>query len=168
MLDELSREKLEALARAFARNWLAHDGLWFQAVERSHGIEEATRLDAEAWSRFSPIEARRIREILDLPERGGLEALRTALCWRMYALLNRQHSELENGRLRFYMDGCRVQAARREKGLGLFACKSVGLVEYGSFASAIDPRILTSCIACPPDVHDGGFVCGWEFRMDGT
>ncbi|MBK5273963.1 MAG: hypothetical protein JJE30_02775 [Desulfuromonadales bacterium] len=29
----------------------------------------------------------------------------------------------------------------------------------------IDPRIRTSCIACPPDVHPEDFWCAWEFEL---
>jgi len=49
----------EALASA-AKLWLAHDGLWFQAVEKRHGMDAAMDADRDAWHRFSPIEARRI------------------------------------------------------------------------------------------------------------
>jgi Family of unknown function (DUF6125) len=66
----------------------------------------------------------------------------------MYSLVNRQHSEWRNGRLRFYMDICRVQEARRRKGLPDFPCKTVGIVEFSSFARAIDPRISTACLHC--------------------
>lgn len=168
-LDELPRAELVEMLGDFARNWLAHDGLWFQAVERAHGLEEAIELDTEAWRRFSPIEARRIAKRLGLPEAGGgLEALRKALGHRMYAVLNRQTSELEDGRLRFYMEECRVQDARRRKGLPDFPCEPVGLVEYGTFAETIDPRIRTRCIACQPDEGEREFACGWEFWLEGT
>ena len=46
-IDDLSREELLALVRNFAKNWLAHDGLWFQAVERSHDLEHARELRQE-------------------------------------------------------------------------------------------------------------------------
>jgi hypothetical protein len=166
VIDELSRERLLLLARNFAKNWLAHDGLWFQAVERAHGIEHAMDLDAQAWSSFSPIEAKRIKEFLGLPDEGGLQALKTALEYRLYAVLNKQHSELEHGHLRFYMNDCRVQSARKRRGLPDFPCKPVGLVEYSTFASEIDPRIKTRCIACPPDDHPDAYYCGWEFWIE--
>lgn len=165
-IEGLSREKLLALLKNFAKNWLAHDGLWFLAVERAHGMEEAIRLDAEAYEGFSAIEAKRIKDFLGLPERGGLEALETALQYRFYAVLNRQHSKLEQGCLRFYMDDCRVQSARKRRGLPNFPCKEVGLVEYSAFATGIDPRIRTSCIACPPDEHPNEFYCGWKFWIE--
>jgi hypothetical protein len=165
-IETLPRDKLLELLGNFAKNWLAHDGLWFQAVERACGLEQAIRLDAEAWGGFAPIEAKRIRDLLGLPvQGGGLEALRTALQFRLYALLNEQSSELADGVLRFYMNDCRVQSARKRRGLPDFPCKEVGLVEYAGFARAIDPRIETRCIACPPDDHPPGFFCGWEFRI---
>jgi hypothetical protein len=124
-IEELDREQLLELVTNFAKNWLAHDGLWFQAVERRRGIDEAIAADAEAWERFSPLEARRIKQLLGLPERAGLEGLEQALEYRLYAVLNRQSSRLEDGRLRFYMNECRVQGARRRKGLPDFPCKTV-------------------------------------------
>ncbi len=165
-IEDLSHEQLLELTRNFAKNWLAHDGLWFQAVERAHGLDEAIVLDAEAWGRFSPIEAKRIKALLNLPERGGLEALKKALDYRLYAVLNRQTSELSDGVLRFFMNDCRVQSTRKRKGLPDFPCKQVGLVEYSTFAKTIDPRIETRCIACPPDAHPDEYYCGWEFRLE--
>ena len=165
-LNDLSREQLVEVINNFDKNWLAHDGLWFQAVERVHGIDEAIRADTEAWEKFSPIEARRIKRLLDLSEQAGLEGLREALEYRMYAVLNRQSSEYVNGRLRFYMNDCRVQSARKRRDLPDFPCKPVGLVEYATFAKTIDPRIETTCIACPPDDHPDDYYCGWEFRIE--
>ncbi len=162
-LKDLSREQLVEVINNFAKNWLAHDGLWFQAVERVHGMDEAIRADTEAWEKFSPIEAKRIKRLLGLSEQAGLEGLREALEYRMYAVLNRQSSEYVNGRLRFYMNDCRVQSARKRRGLPDFPCKPVGLVEYATFAKTIDPRIETTCIACPPDDHPDDYYCGWEF-----
>jgi len=61
------------------------------------------------------------------------------------------------------MNECRVQSARKLKGLAAFPCKPVGLVEYSTFAKAIDQRIETACITCPPDDHPEEYYCGWEF-----
>ena len=63
------------------------------------------------------------------------------------------------------MVDCRVQSTRKRKGLDDFPCKSVGIVEYEGFAKAIDPRIETKCIACPPDPHPEEYWCAWEFTL---
>jgi len=167
VFEKLSHEELVTLLGNFAKNWLAHDGLWFQAVERRRGLEEAIRADAEAWERFSPIEAERIKRFLGLPEQPGLDGLERALEYRLYAVLNRQSASREGDRLRFFMNECRVQSARKRKGLPDFPCKPVGLVEYSRFAETIDARIRTRCIACPPDEHPDEFYCGWEFWVEG-
>lgn len=45
-LQDLSREQLEELIGLYAKNWLALDGVWFQAAERPGlaGLERALRL----------------------------------------------------------------------------------------------------------------------------
>ena len=163
--EELSREELLKLLEVFAKNWLAHDGCWFLAVEEKHGIERAMELDTDAWHRFAPAEARRIMQALDIPEGGGLPALEKALRYRLYAAINRQAVEwVDDHTMIFKMVECRVQKTRRRKGLPDFPCKPVGLVEFGRFAEAVDPRIKTRCLACPPD-RAAGFFCGWEFTI---
>ena len=165
-LENLSKEQLHALLTDFAKRWLAHDGLWFQAAERAHGMEEAIRLDAAAWERFTVLEARRIMSFLGLKEGGGLPALKNALGCRLYRFVNVQEIlEPEVGLLIFRMNNCRVQAARKRKKLPDFPCKPVGLVEYSGFARTIDPRIETRCLACPPDPHPEAYYCAWEFRI---
>ena len=88
--DHLSREMLEQMLVDFAKNWLAHDGLWFQAVERHDGIEKAIDLDREAWEKFTVIEAKRIMARHGIAEGGGLEGLKKALGYRLYSFLNVQ------------------------------------------------------------------------------
>ncbi len=165
-IENLSKEQLHELLIDFAKRWLAHDGLWFQAVEGAHGMEEAIRLDAAAWERFTVLEARRIMNFLGLREGGGLAALKKALSCRLYRFVNEQEFlEPEKGILIFRMNNCRVQAARKRKNLPDFPCKPVGLVEYSGFARTIDPRIETRCLACPPDPHPEEYYCAWEFRI---
>lgn len=60
-LAHLSREQLEQLAEAYAKNAIALDGVWFQATERDVGMEAAMRYDCEAWERFGLTEARRLK-----------------------------------------------------------------------------------------------------------
>jgi len=167
-LNALSREQLIAMLQDAAKLWLAHDGLWFQAVEQAHGMESAVARDAEAWEKFSAIEARRIMRREGIEPGGRLEALARALQHRLYALLNVQETRLEEeeGRLIFRMNQCRVQSARQRKGLPDFPCKSVGIVEFSCFAAAVDPRIRTRCICCPPDDHPKEYFCAWEFTLD--
>ena len=165
-IENLTKEQLRELLTDFAKRWLAHDGLWFQAVERAHGMEEAIKLDAAAWERFTALEARRIMAFLGLEAGGGLAALKKALGFRLYSVVNVQEIlEPEEGLLIFRMNDCRVQSARKRKNMPDFPCKPVGLVEYSGFARTIDSRIETRCLACPPDPHPEAYYCAWEFRI---
>lgn len=164
--ENLSREELMAVARMFAKNWLAHDGSWFLAAEEKFGMETAIELDTMSWEKFAVAEARRIKSEIGLPENGGLKALEKALAYRMYSVINKQEIEHpDQNTLVFRMVDCRVQTARKRKGLPPFPCKPVGTVEFGLFAKTIDSRIETTVISCPPDpIAD--FYCGWKFTID--
>ena len=162
----MSGENLLRALEMFAKNWLAHDGCWFLAAEERFGMEAAIELDTRAWERFAGAEAHRIMTTFHVPHQGGLEALERALGLRMYSLINTQRVEwsYDRTRLRFFMDVCRVQETRRRKGLPDFPCKSVGTVEFETFARTIDSRIRTACLHCPPESADGKY-CGWEFSL---
>ncbi len=167
LLNDLSKEELIGIILDDAKNWLAHDGLWFQAVEKTHGMNAAIDADREAWRHFTVIEAKRIMERQGLKPGGGIPALMTCLNYRLYARLNLQDCiEVSTNRVVFRMLDCRVQSARKRKGLSDFPCKSVGLVEYADFARTVDPRIRTNCIACPPDAHPDEYWCAWEFVVE--
>jgi hypothetical protein len=165
-IEKLSRDELRKLIQVYAKNWLAHDGCWFLAAEEKYGMEAAIDLDAKSWERFAVAEAKRIMKEFAIPPHGGLPALEKALQFRLYAAINRQEIEWVNSnKMIFKMLECRVQKTRREKNLPDFPCKSVGMVEFSQFAKAVDPRIKTKCIACPPEPV-GDFYCGWEFIID--
>jgi hypothetical protein len=166
-ISDFSREELIDLLRDGAVNWLAHDGLWFRAVEDKFGLEAAMELDAQAWEKFTVLEAKRIMKRTNLPEGGGIPALVQALKLRLYAHINVQEiSEVTAERLVFRMRRCRVQEARERQGLAPFPCKPVGIVEYSGFARTIDPRIETRCLACPPDPRPENTWCAWEFFIN--
>lgn len=166
VLKTFPKETLIDLLEKLGINWLANDGIWFQAVENRFGMNDAKRCNDTCWTRYSPFEAERIKKILGLPDNGGLPALQKALAFRMYALINEQSVErVDDNCFIFRMNKCRVQAARQRRGLDDYPCKSVGLVEYPYFASAIDERIQTECIGCPPDPHPEGWFCAWKFTL---
>lgn len=166
-LLDLPAETLETLRDGMAVNWLANDGVWFQSVEFSHGMNDAKRCNDSCWGQFSPFEAWSIKRMLNLPEHAGLDGLKKALKYRLYAFVNEQSFDQETETsFIFRMDKCRVQAARQRKGLDDYPCKSGGLVEYTTFAESIDPRIKTECICCPPDPHPAEYFCAWKFSLE--
>jgi len=166
LLSDWNREQLISLLEDLSKDWLANDGVWFQAVEDKYGMTLAKKLNDKTWGSFTVVEAKRIMSRLRIPENGGLNALEQALGFRLYARVNRQETLHEgSNRLIFRMNDCRVQSARKRKNLPDYPCKSVGIIEYPYFARAIDPRIETTCIACPPDPHPKEYYCAWQFEL---
>jgi len=165
-VDLTKQELLDFISDA-AKNWLAHDGLWFQGVESERGLAVAMKLDKQAWEKFTVIEAKRIMQRLGMEPGGGIRALAEALGFRLYAFVNEQEiSELTEKSCVFKMKSCRVQEARKRKGLPDFPCKEIGIVEYSKFASTIDARIKTECLVCPPDGHPPDTWCAWKFSIE--
>ncbi len=165
-LSILSKEELINYIEDISKNWLAIDGTWFQVVESEYGLEKAIELDVKQWERFTIIEAKRIMQRFNIPENGGIPGLIKALKYRVYANINIQEIvEVSDTRCVFRMNDCRVQSARKRRGLPDFSCKQVGVTEYGLFAKTIDPRIETKCIACPPGPHPDNYYCAWQFMI---
>jgi len=167
VLLNMPKEKLTELIEGLGLNWLAGDGVWFQSVETKHGMLDAKRCNDSCWAWFSPFEAWSIKELLNLPQQSGIEGLKKALQMRLYAKINVQSIIDENpNSIIFQMSDCRVQAARKSKGMDDYPCKSAGMVEYTNFAQAIDSRIKTQCIGCPPDNHPKEWFCAWRFSIE--
>lgn len=165
-LMNLPRESLLSLMEGVSANWLVNDGVWFQAVEFAHGMIDAKRCNDSTWAQFSPFEAWSIKKFLNMPKRPGLDGLKKALGFRVYANINTQSIvDEEPESFVFQMNDCRVQSARKRKGLDDYPCKSGGMVEYTYFARSIDDRINTECIGCPPDDHPENWFCAWRFIL---
>jgi len=162
----MGEDELGALKERVAKNWLVNDGVWFQTLEVSEGMNDAKRCNDSCWAHFSPFEAHCIKQLLGIPDNGGLEGLKRALGFRVYESINIQSitDETENSFV-FQMNQCRVQEARERRGLDDYPCKSAGLVEYTYFARAIDSRIKTECLGCPPDKHPADWYCAWKFSL---
>lgn len=167
-IQSLPKEKLIQLIEDYSKNWLAMDGVWFQSVEKKYGMDEAMYHDMEAWRRYTVIEAKRIKQFLNLPEHPGLEGLAQALQLRFYTNVNEADLIWEdNGKVLIYRTReCRVQRARERKGMPFHPCKPVGEIEYAGFARTIDDRLACKCISCFPEVTDATCCCSWRFWVE--
>jgi hypothetical protein len=69
------------IAEYFRRSYTAADGLWFMKVEEKYGFDVALEVDGEVWKVLPKIQARLIKQFLELEE--GPEALLEALTVRL-------------------------------------------------------------------------------------
>ena len=101
-------------------------------------------------------------ELIDLYSKNWLAL---ALAFRFYGNLNRQETVFDGNRMLYRNLDCRVQTARKRKGLPFHPCKSVGIIEYSEFAQVLDNRIRCRCISCYSDAVDS-VGCAWEFTLE--
>ena len=138
---------------ADAANWVCARHGW-----PLHTVEEYKRFVGNGIPRL-------VERFAPAPERTP-EGLARALSLRLYANLNREAITIHGSTLTYRVLDCRVQAARRRKGMSYHPCKSVGLVEYAGFAQVIDPRISCRCLSCYPEASDDTCACAWQFTLE--
>ena len=163
--EELSREELLELLSLFAKCTVAIDGLWFQSLESKLGMDETMAHNNGVWEKYAVVEAHKLKKFLALPARAGIDGLRRALAYRVFYQPNQDRIEVDGNVLTYYMETCRVQAARQRKGLPFHPCKSTGMVDFTAFSKAIDVRFQTECLSCYPDLTDPSCACIWRFTL---
>lgn len=57
------------------RSYFAIDGLWFMMVENERTFDEALKLDEKVWSVLPKIQARKVKELLELQGTGLMDFL---------------------------------------------------------------------------------------------
>ena len=102
----------------------------------------------------------------NLPANGGLETLKIALGYRMYAHINTQEIVEETPTsLVFRMNDCRVQSARHATDASLSPVRKSVLWRVCAVRKDHRPHIKTECLSCPPDEKHPNYWCAWKFSI---
>ena len=163
LLSQLPKEKIPEYIFMQLRNLWSVDGLYFLGIEEAYGTKIATDIDAHVWEVMGKIEARKLKEFLDITE-NDIPSMMSALQYTTWALdledkeivIKKNHAVIRNVR-------CRVQDTRVSKGLKEFGCKPVRFGFLKAFAKEFNPDIVVKCTVCPPDSHPENIWCQWEF-----
>jgi hypothetical protein len=164
MLEGLSKEKLFDLFFYHIRNLWRVDGLYFLGIEEKFGTVSATEIDANCWKVMGKLEARELKELLDVK----IIDIPTVLyilqntSWALYQ--TKKEIEIKENEGIFRVVECRTQLARLNKGLPEFPCKKVRFGYLQSFIETLNPNFEVVCSICPPDVHPQNFWCEWIFK----
>ncbi len=165
MLSALPKNKLLDLFFLHIKNLWRVDGLYFLEIEKKFGTEAATEIDANCWKIMGKIEARELKEILDI-KKNDVDTLVQTLQKTSWALYQKAKKFAATpGRGVFRVTHCRTQETRINKGLGEFPCKRVRFGYLQSFAKEFNPNIKVKCKTCPPDTHPKNLWCEWEFTL---
>lgn len=161
----MPREKLFKLFFLHVKNLWRVDGLYFLGIEEKFGTEAATEIDANCWKIMGKIEARELKETLDVKENNVAALLQTLrnTTWALYQTEKGFEAYANKGVFR--VARCRTQETRIKKGLDEFPCKQVRFGYLQSFAKEFNPNIKVTCKTCPPGPHPEDIWCEWEFTL---
>ena len=165
LIEGLPKGKLADFVFLHLRNMWAVDGLYYLGIEEEYGNEAATEIDRRVWEIMGKIEARRLKELLEI-KGDDVPSMMKALQYSGWALdLEDKEIIVENDRGIVRNVKCRVQNTRLKKGLEEFGCKPVRWGFLKSFAKEFNPDIVVECRVCPPDEHPDDLWCEWEFTL---
>jgi len=166
-LMDLPKDTLLDLLRMYSKDAMTVDGLWFINVEEKYGLDTALEIDQLVWDKYGVIEARRIKRLMNITEK-GIPAIVKAFNFQIWVPgMEYGFPEVTEKRAVFHVTDCNIQKARIRDNRPEFKCKPIGLSLFKNFAEVIDPEIKISCLFCPPDKHPEDVWCSWEFQMEG-
>jgi len=165
IVGKLSKQKILDLFFLQVRNIWRVDGLYFLGIEDKFGTEAATQIDARCWQTMGRIEARHLREMLDIKkiDPKSLTYLLRNTGWALDIL--EKETEITERKAVFRVTKCRTQLTRIKKGLEVFPCKEVRFGYLRSFAHELNAKIEAICKVCPPDERPPNLWCEWEFTF---
>jgi hypothetical protein len=165
-LHGIPHDKLVQLLLTQVRNIWSEDGLYYIGIENRFGTAMATEIDREVWAVMGKLEARRVKEALDISV-VDLQDLFEILKHTSWLLdMENKEYEMDDSHLIIRNTCCRVQQTRVKKGLGEFGCKPVRTGYLKNFIAELNPKINVTCNLCPPDDHPEDLYCEWEFIID--
>ena len=165
-LEALTREQLIDVLEMSAKDVIAMDGVWFQAVEAAEGMDAAMEYDKVVWKNYARTEGLRLKRVLGLGEHPGLDGLEQCLRIRYSTLANATIDiQRDEDSLTYRIVDCRIQRARERKGMEFHPCKLAGVFEFSELAKSVDSRIVSECISCYPDITDKDACCVWRFTI---
>ena len=164
--NKFTREQLIKLLGIYGRLALTLDGLWFLAVENSHGIDTAIRHDEAVWRQYGRSEARVLKKFLGIDKVTNLdEVAQIYLLTPVFGNLGGV-GDTQPDKCILSVTDCHPQKARIKKNMGEFPCKSVGIAYFEGLLSEMNEELSFTCKVCPPDQHKDDLWCEWDVRFN--
>jgi len=166
LISSIPKNKIDDFIFLHLRDLWAVDGLYYLGIEEKFGTEVATEIDRKVWEVMGKIEARKLKEFLEI-KGNDIASMMNALQYSGWALdLEDKEVVVEKGKAIIRNVKCRVQNTRKSKGLSEFGCKPVRFGFLKAFAKEFNPDIRVKCNVCPPDKHNKDIWCEWEFTLE--
>lgn len=165
LFSKMDREQLYAFLNMQIRTIWRVDGLYFLGIEKRHGTDEATAVDADCWRYMGKAEARELKKFLGVDQPDPAQAL-WVLRHTSWALSHdlKSFGEEPDGGAWFAVDACRTQLIRLDKGLEPHPCRLVREGYLQAFLAECNPALELVTVSCPPDRTTDEVWCRWAIR----
>ena len=163
-LANLSKDQLIQYSEMMANNWWNLQNNWMINVTKRYGSEVAAEFDGIVFGRQAEVQAWRLKKLFNLGD--DIQSLVKAI--NLSTLLSNvefEYVEVDEKHCRLRVTSCSMQLERKKLGVPELPCKMPGTEANGKFASAINPKVKTTCIICPPDKHPDNLWCEWQFDL---
>ncbi|HOP47640.1 MAG TPA: DUF6125 family protein [Desulfobacteraceae bacterium] len=117
-------------------------------MEENFGLEAAFELDIRMWKIGSRIEAKRIKELLNLGN--GLDNILRAINFMNWAAGFGYDVVRSKNRAVWTCRRCPPQEQRVRMGKGEFPCEPTFDACFNNVIQVVDPHVTVRCIFCPP------------------
>ena len=163
-LSGLPKETLVELYNVWLKTFWSVQSYWRVFTEEMSGFKAAGEMDEKVWSKVGPIQAYRIKEVLNLGE--DVQALATmfkltAPQW-VPAGFNWEINEINDKKLTMTVHNCPMGTYRKSKNLELLPCKNISPPLYIAMSKVINEKFNARCLHAHPDPPIDGTMCIWE------
>ena len=148
LIKKIPDDKLADFIFMHLRNMWTVDGLYYLFIEEKFGIKEATEIDRKVWEIMGKIEARKIKELLNI-KRKDITSVMKALSYSGWSMdLEDKEIEIKENKGIIKNIKCRVQNTRISKGLSEFGCKPVRLSFLKAFVKVVATVLVRLSSLC--------------------
>jgi hypothetical protein len=164
----LPKESLVELINVWLKTFWTNQNYWMVFTEEEFGFDTAARMDEKVWGKTGPVQAYRVKQVLNLGD--DVQALAT-----MFKLTAPQWvpagfewsiTEITENKLGFTVHKCPMGTYRKKNNLELLPCKNISPPLYIHMAKVINEKFNTTCVHAHPDPPIENVMCQWEFALE--
>jgi len=162
---ELPKERLVDYIELIHKNFWTLQGHYVLELERRYGEDVAMEFDDIAFGRAAEVQVYRLRKFFNLGD--DIPALMKIFDFSEFCSnIEYEFLDVSDKRLIWRVTKCPMQIDRLKAGLPEIACKLVAIPTNEKIAKAINPKMKSTCIMCPPDPHPKDRWCEFEFKIE--
>jgi hypothetical protein len=167
-LEDLDRQTVIRLAKAYCRLYQVADAHWYMAIQDKWGNDAALERDFWVWERLPKSEAEAVSRLLRIEGRKDLESfVQLFLTVPMNMTTDYTVERPSADRTIVTFTFCPVLRALEKDGKGREKdiCRELDVMLFRNYAKYFNPAVEVTPVLLPPRPNLTGPACAWEFRL---